>query len=215
MNHCLRTIGGAFLTGALMGGPVGAGAATTLTFETLSAEGDAIPGGYAGFDWSGAGFGTVGTVMGCLGPLAIGYCLGDSSNTLNTVAYDFAETSQLPSVIAWVGASAPYFELLGADFGTAAGTQNLTVRGYRGPGPALFTDTFSVAASGVVSRTFNGWIGLSRIEIEGVITGPSAGKTPWVLDNFSFQASSIPEPSAWTLLAAGLGLVALARRPRG
>jgi PEP-CTERM motif len=88
---------------------------------------------------------------------------------------------------------------------------NLTIEGWNGS-TRLFSTTLILNPSGPKLFEPN-WSGINRlafISSGGVDAGLSGFGTHFVMDDFSYQAAPVPEPS--TLLLVGTGIVALARR---
>lgn len=208
-------------------------AVTTLTFDepALSDAGEllgsaASPNPYADFS-----FAAVATSSCDAGGQGTGYCFGvqpapGSPELFNKVAHWVNVLDPATAEIAWASPATPSFLFVGADFSTFNGGP-ITVRGigYLGVRTLTFDTTKfgpEPPADPMTPRyvAFN-WDGLTRLEISTTLTpvpggsGELVSKSPWILDNFQYQASLVPEPSTWALLACGIVMVgALVRSDR-
>jgi hypothetical protein len=179
--------------------------ANTITFTGRSTDGDPLPATFDGFSWS-----QVSTVScGVAGGLT-GYCFGQNpGDTGNIVAY-LTLTPPAPGStgsITWIPETdAPYFKLLSADLAAFKSGGEIVVEGTGILGS--FSQVFNAGVSRIQADF--GWDGLTQVTIRS-----TRNDNPWVLDNFKYEVSAVPEPSTWAMMGLGLlGLAAVRLRRR-
>ncbi len=177
--------------------------ANTITFTGRSTDGDPLPATFDGFSWS-----QVSTVScGVAGGLT-GYCFGqDPGETSNIVAFLTPSAPGSTGSITWIpGTDAPYFKLLSADLAAFKSGGEIVVEGTGVLGS--FSQVFNAGVSRIQASF--GWDGLTQVTIRS-----TRDDNPWVLDNFKYEVSAVPEPSTWAMMGLGLlGLGMAARRRR-
>ncbi len=173
--------------------------AAVIGFEDAGvASGDALPNGYAGFDWSG---------MNVVDPVGEGLAGGWANGVSGRwIAYnDMAGTATL--------SRAAGFNLTSAAFvGAWRNGLRITATGFVDD-VATFSQVFTVNSGAASTVAFN-WNGLSSVSFASAggtdvfdVSGEQFG-----LD--SLDVSAVPEPAGWALMLAGFGLAAAGLRRR-
>ncbi len=195
-------------TAIVIGSVVGANAAV-LTFDDLfGGGGQPISNGYQGFNWNNMG--AVDTAYMATGYGTNGYTNGMVSP--NNVAYNLVGN---PASIY----SNTQFDFNGA-YLTAAWNNGLTinVKGYNGAN-LLYDSTIVVDTFAPTFFNFN-FLGVTKVDFNsygGTSAGYVGSGTHFAMDNFTYNASAVPEPSTILLLGSamvGLGLTRLRKTGR-
>lgn len=173
--------------------------ASVITFEdVITSSFQALGDDYHGFDWNNSGI-NIG---------AVNYNSYPSS-------YQHGTVSGVMSAFNYFGNSPVYIDLITGgtfDFNGAymAGTvspQYITFEGWNN-GVQLYT-----SSSILLSYTATQWIELNWTGIDRLIINNCC--TNWTMDDFTYEITSVPIPSAIWLFGSGLlGLIGIARRKK-
>lgn len=189
-------IGGCFLAFGISNAQ-----ASVLTFDDIAVG--SIGNGYGGFNWNNIAVGNGASSF----HLGSGYVYGAVSGT-NTA---FNGAGGLSTV------SSSDFTFDGAFF-TAAWRDGLTVtgKGYK-DGVELFSKSFLVSTNAPSYLAFN-FVGIDNLTLSSSggtwHDGLNADGTQFVMDNFTYTITPVPEPEEWAMMMLGLPLMGFVARRR-
>jgi hypothetical protein len=178
-------------TSLLAGSPA---TATVITFDDGAYTSTGIAEGYAGFNWTNM-------------YSYPGFWIPDTGYSNGTVSGDYVAFNDGPGPGSFSSESP--FTLVSMEVTKAWHSGTTHFAGFTESGLTYEMDVYATTL-GPVHAVFN-WYGVTRIEISDVISGPGSNQT--VIDNLTVMP--VPEPEAYALLFAGLGLIGFMVRRKG